>query len=57
MTRLYAAEAYTPSMRQRIDVADLYRKARLILPESIDGLTPSTVPEACPVTLDELLVI
>ena len=50
-----AAEAYAPSMRQRIDVADLYRKALRILPGSIDGQPPLPVPAACPVTLDELL--
>ena len=50
-----AAEAYTPSMRQRIDVADLYRRALNRLPESIDGQPPLPAPPACPVTLDELL--
>ena len=50
-----AAEAYTRSMRQRIDVADLYRRALNRLPESIDGQPPLPVPTACPVTLDELL--
>ena len=53
--RLDAAEAYTPSMRQRIDVADLYRKAKSILPETIDGQPLLPVPDECPVTLDELL--
>lgn len=53
--RLDAAEAYAPSMRQRIDVADLYRKALHILSESINGQPPLPVPDACPVTLDDLL--
>ena len=53
--RLGAAEAYAPSMRQRIDVADLYRKALHILPDTIDGQPPLSVPVMCPVTLEELL--
>ena len=50
-----AAEAYTPSMRQRIDVADLYRRALARLPDTIDGQPPLPVPTACPLTLDDLL--
>jgi hypothetical protein len=50
-----AAARFSPSMRQRIDVAKLYRRALRILPDTIDGLQPLPVPEVCPVTLDELL--
>jgi hypothetical protein len=50
-----AAEAYAPSMRQHIDVAELYRKALRRMPESVDGQPPLPVPDVCPVTLDELL--
>jgi len=50
-----AAEAFTPSMRQRIDIAELYRRALSRLPETIDGLAPLPVPDTCPVTLDDLL--
>ncbi len=50
-----AAEAFTPSMRQRIDMDELYRRALSRLPESIDDQAPLPVPEACPVTLDEML--
>ena len=50
-----AADAYAPSMRQHIDVAELYRKALRRLPESQDGQPSLPVPDACPVTLDELL--
>ena len=50
-----AADAFAPSMRQHIDMAALYRRALRGLPESIDGLPPLPVPDACPVTLDELL--
>jgi len=53
MRRLCAV--YAPSMRQRIDVADFYRNARSILPESMDGQPPLPAPDDCPVTLDELL--
>jgi hypothetical protein len=50
-----AAEAFSPSMRQRIDVAGLYRRALRRMPETIDGQLPLPVPKVCPVTLDELL--
>lgn len=53
--RLEAEARFTPSMRHRIDLAKLYRKALRILPETIDGQPPLPVPETCPVTLDELL--
>jgi len=50
-----AAEAFTPSMRQRIDMAELYRRALARMPDTINGQLPLPVPTACPVTLDELL--
>ena len=50
-----AVDAFTPSMRQRIDVADLYRRALNRMPQLIDDQPPLPVPAACPVTLDELL--
>jgi hypothetical protein len=50
-----AAEAFTPSMRQRIDMEDLYRRALSRLPESIDDQGPSPVDATCPVSLDEML--
>jgi hypothetical protein len=53
--RMDAAEAYSRSMRQRIDVSELYRRARHILPDSIDGLPPELIPETCPYTVDDLL--
>jgi hypothetical protein len=55
VARINAADAYTPSMRQRIDVPGLYAKALHAMPESNDGQPPLPVPETCPVTLDELL--
>ena len=50
-----AAEAFAPSMRQRIDVNLLYVKALRATPETIDGQPPLPMPETCPVTLDDLL--
>jgi hypothetical protein len=55
LARGNAAAAFTPSMRQRIDLAALYRRALHAMPETIDGQPPGAVPETCPVTLDELL--
>ncbi len=50
-----AASRFTPSMRQRIDMAKLYRRALRYLPDAIDGQAPLPVPAFCDVTLDELL--
>ena len=55
VARINAADAYAPSMRQRIDVAELYAKALRALPETVDGQPPLPVPAVCPVTLDALL--
>jgi hypothetical protein len=53
--RAEAADRYAESMRQRINLAKLYRQALRALPETIDGQPPLPLPEMCPVTLDELL--
>jgi hypothetical protein len=50
-----AADRFVPSMRAKIDVAALYRRALRALPATIDNLPPMPVPAVCPVTLDELL--
>ena len=50
-----AARRYTPSMRQRLDLALIYRRALRGLPETMDGQPALPVPDACPMTLDELL--
>jgi hypothetical protein len=50
-----AADRYIPSMRQRIDLARLYRRALRALPETVDGRDPLPVRQDCPKTLDELL--
>jgi Domain of unknown function DUF29 len=53
--RAQAAGRFTPSMRQRIDLTRIYRRARRVMPDTMDGVPPQPVPETCPVTLDELL--
>jgi hypothetical protein len=56
--RLFQSQArrrFVPSMRQRIDLAGVYADAVRGLPATIDDVPPLPVPEACPVTLDELL--
>ena len=50
-----AADRFTASMRQRIDLARIYRRALRGLPKTIDGQPPLPVRDTCPVTLDELL--
>ncbi len=50
-----ARRQFTRSMRQKLDVAELYADALDRLPESMDGQPPLPVPPACPVTLDELI--
>lgn len=53
--RANAADRFTASMRQRIDLARIYRRALRGLPETIDGQPPLPVPDVCPLTLDDLL--
>jgi hypothetical protein len=55
VARINAADAYAPSMRQWIDVPEIYAKALRAMPEEIDGQPPLPVPATCPVTLEELL--
>jgi hypothetical protein len=55
VARINATYAFAPSMRQWIDVADLYAKAVRAMPEMVDGQPPLSVEAVCPVTLDELL--
>jgi Domain of unknown function DUF29 len=52
--RQQARDAFTPSMRQKIDVAQLYRQAQRALPEAMDGQPPLPIQSEVP-TLDELL--
>jgi hypothetical protein len=55
VARINAADAFAPSMRQKIDVPEIYAKALRALPETIEGQPPLPLPDMCPVTLDELL--
>jgi hypothetical protein len=56
-SRQQAKRQFAESMRQRIDLAQLYYQAQRALPESMEGQRqhPLPVPAQCPVTLDELL--
>jgi hypothetical protein len=42
-------------MRERLDLAQIYRRALRRMPETMDGQPPLPVPAVCPATLDELL--
>jgi hypothetical protein len=50
-----AQSRFTPSMRERVDLAKIYRKALRGLPTSIDGRLPLPASQICQYTLDELL--
>jgi hypothetical protein len=50
-----AAARFVPSMRQRLDLARIWRRAVRAMPETIDGVALSPLPAACPYSLDELL--
>jgi hypothetical protein len=53
--RRQAARRFTPSMRQKLDVATLYADAVAGVPETIDGQPPLPFPTECGLTLDDLL--
>ena len=53
--REQARRRFVPSMRQRIDAADLYASARRVLLRRMDGQPSLPVPETCPDMLDQLL--
>jgi hypothetical protein len=53
--RRQARDAFTPTVRQKIDVADLYADALAAMPETIDAQPPLPLPDVCPVKLDDLL--
>ena len=52
--RAQARRRFVPSMRQKIDVARLYRQALRAMPETVDGQPPLPIQTELP-TLDELL--
>jgi hypothetical protein len=53
--RRQARRRFVPSMRQKVDIDELYADARAALPTANDGQPPLPVPDVCPVTLDDLL--
>lgn len=53
--RTQAADRYVPSMRQKLNLARIYRQALRAVPETMDGQPPLPLPDACPVMLDDLL--
>jgi hypothetical protein len=53
--RVQARRRFAPSMRQKIDLADIYADALKTLPDTMDGQPPQPVSPICPMTLDELL--
>ena len=50
-----AVDRCTASMRQRIDLTRIWRRALQGMPDEIDGQPPAPVPSTCPDTLDNLL--
>jgi hypothetical protein len=53
--RQEAADAFSPSMRQRIDMARIHKRALSRLPGAIDGQPPGPIPDITHLTLDALL--
>ena len=51
-----AGQRFTPSMRQRVELDELYARALRRAREATDDTSaPRPLPDACPFTLDELL--
>lgn len=55
--RRRAQQLFTPSMRRRIDITEIYADAMHALPETLDDVRPLPLPPVCPVTLSELLMV
>ena len=53
--RHQAADAFSPSMRQRLDIERIYRRALSAVPEMLDGQPPLPLPSTCRYTLEQLL--
>lgn len=52
-----ANQTMTPSMRRRIDLPDLYERARLLIAaDDLDGQPPRPLPETCPFVVEDLIV-
>ncbi len=57
-TRQFRQEAehdFTESMRQHLDLSELYCDAAAGLPDTIDGKPPLPIPAECALTLDEFV--
>jgi hypothetical protein len=54
-SRTEAADRFTPSMRQKVDLPGLYRRALRRLPETMGGQAPLPVPTECQVASVEEL--
>ena len=58
--RVFLADAnrqVSPSMRQRLDIPDLYERAQLLIAvDDLNGRPPSPLPETCPFTVEDLIV-
>ncbi len=50
-----AADDFTESMRGKINLAGIYRRALRAMPATIDGQLSLPVTAECPVTLDEMI--
>jgi hypothetical protein len=50
-----AADRFVPSMRQRLDIARIYRRALRAVPATMYGEKRPALPPECPWSLDELL--
>jgi hypothetical protein len=51
-----ATLAFSPSMRQKLDLAGLYRLAlRDVRSITVDGVPATALPDSCPFELDDLL--
>jgi hypothetical protein len=50
-----AAARFVPSLRQRLALARIWRRALRAMPDTIDGVALPPLPDTCPYTFDELL--
>ncbi len=55
--RQEAADAFTPSMRQRLDIGKIRQRAVQRLPDAIDGVPRGALPDTGTLTLETLLDI
>ena len=53
--RCHVRGLFSPAMRAKIDLQQLYTRAWLLLPETVNKRPPLELPEKCPWTLDTLL--